>query len=804
MMNTSLRNFLPVLILAASSCTPATSPDAGVETPRDAGIGTSDAGNATGPADAGGPTTDAGEPEPDAGPTRPPAPDYPNESCSDAIAVTPGVQISATTANARDDHQGSCDFSTGGADLVYAVTLEEPAGLQIRAEGYDMVMYLTQGGCGASDEVDDGVSDGCVDDISDEENMLFELLPAGTYNIIIDTYVIFEGEDVGGAFTLDVDVFPGGYCFGDAFDPDDNTPENAVYAGTADIDTSDLGDPSTEGPDPVELILCEGDEDWFYVGHMGGEMSLSLTSAMPTGTLAGELYAATLTFDEFGDVALAAGDKLVDVPVDPPAVFARGYYLLKVTGAGQQGVGDSYSFQVSHACQPDFADEASLDFDDNDVSRIGVSLFDRPAAPLERVLCGTDEDTVALDVRFGGDISVILGNGGSLDYDVQEIVSVDGEEALAGYPGVVTPSLSGEDLILSLPAVPAGTRLYVKVSLGDASVVTPWSYTVDARFGDPPSNDACDGVITLDPDPAAPVVLGRTLGAEDHSTSPCGGDVDAAEAGVPGAPDVFYSFATSTPTDTDIIFNGRTDPEHPEWDFVGSVYLYIYPGSCPADFSGLTLFTILDPATDMPEPVCASGDGFRIRIPELPPDNYLLVVDGTYTPATSSSPARDSRGGFELSVQTYPVCDADGMWPACGFPPAAVCLEAEPVGLPAPGQSISVDVDISVGLNELEADDYECLSSGTRGRERALRFVPSQDLVVSIETDGDFDSQIILREGSCTTGQDLLCDDDGGSTGLNSALADVELTAGIEYHLFVEGFSSASNGSTTVTITAAP
>lgn len=769
-----------LLSLLATACTPpATEGDAGSKPTADAGGGALDAGAGD---DAGTPADDGGTDAGDGGDTEPPV-DYPNETCATAQALTPGTTVEASTAGGGNDHEGGCGSSATGPEVVYALQLSEDSGLVVEAEGYDIVLRLAQGGCEATDEIEGG----CVDDSGalSAERLEYPLLPAGQYYIIVDSYFT-----EGGDFSLDVEVFPGGYCAGDAFDPDDATAQGAVFAGSDDIDTRDL-DPSTPEPEAVDLVLCEGDADWFLFGHMGGDVTLDVAQLMGAGAVTAEVYEATVTPDDLGGVTITEGMKLLDAPIDPAAELARGYYLVKVTGTGQAGLGDSYAVAVTHECRPDLADDPLVDFDDTELSRAGLTLHDRPGAPIERSLCGDDTDSVVLESRYGGDVTLTLGGGAAINVDVGLIVEMDGAETVQPYGGTVDGQTSGDDLVVRIPGVPAGTRFFVTVSLDAGAPLDPMPYTLDARFGDPPANEACDAAQALTAAPDAVAVPGSTLNGTSESAGPCNGDLEAAELGRPGAADVFYTFSLAQNLDTDITFDGALDPDDPSYDFEGSVYLYVYPGTCPASLGDLALFSVTD-ADGMETPVCQAGEEFRVRIPQMPAGDYLLVVDGRYEPATSFSSEAWTSGRFELNVQSYPD----------GFPPPVACQEATVQALPSPGGTVSFDVDTTVGINELEAADYGCLDYGARGKERVVELTPEQDLTVTIGTSVGFDTMLTLREGTCAAGTDLACDDDSGVEGSNSLLEGVQLTGGTTYYLFVEGYFADSEGTTTVTITA--
>ena len=766
-----------------AACTPATDPVADAGTPAaDAGpVPTPDAGaedDAGTPADGGAAPEDGGSGRPDGGR---PVVEYENEDCDNPEVVTPGQSIDASTAGAEDDHTGSCGGS-GGADLVYKVTLDEPSGLVVEADGYDMVMYVTQDGCSGSEEVENG----CVDDIGTTEYLAFDLLPAGDYNIIIDTYVLFDSA--GDDFSLDVNVYPGGYCVGDLFDPANSMSGDATSLGAGDIDTQNL-DPDADEPVTVDLVLCSEDTDYFVLGHMGGGLDVVLTPMMAAGTLTGELYEATES--DTGLTSLTLGEKIQDLPVGPATDIDRGYYYLKITGQDIPGLGDSYSLKIEHACQPDEYDDASLRTDDSSYENSLLNFTSRPGAPIERSLCGNDVDTMTVDILYAVDLKVDLLGGNGLDYEVFEVIEEDNEEVLNAFAGEVNPTVTGDNLRLTFPGLPEDTRLMILTKLAPDAPFTPVEYQVDLMFGDPPENGDCSAAQNLSSASDSDAVLGSTLNGQSNLVGPCNGEESAAEDGEPGAADVFYTFTVPGDFDTDIIFDGTINPDASVLDFEGSVYLFQYPGSCPTDLSEL-IPVLTDPEDAESEPLCETGQDFRMRIPQMSAGEYLMVVDGVYDSFFGS--VDRSAGRFQITVKSYPE----------GFPPPLACTEAVSEVLPGPGGSIAVEVDTSTGTNEFTYEDYGCFSFGARGKEKVITFTPDVDMTVDIETAGDVDTMIVLREGACLTTDeeaDLGCDDDGaGDFGGPSRLSNQELSAGTPYFLFIDGYSGSDEGVVTVNI----
>ena len=96
-------------------------------------------------------------------------------------------------------------------------------------------------------------------------------------------------------------------------------------------------------------------------------------------------------------------------------------------------------------------------------------------------------------------------------------------------------------------------------------------------------------------------------------------------------------------------------------------------------------------------------------------------------------------------------------------------------------------------------DDYSgsCGSSGGKDRVFYLHLPIASNVEVS--TDGsDFDTILYLREASCADGEEVDCDDDGGSDSGTSQIK-MDLFSG-DYFIFVDGYGS-SEGSFTLSVT---
>lgn len=749
-------------------------PDAGSDA-GDPDGGAPDAGDPDGGApDAGDP--DAGDPgdggapgdggDPDAGPVT-----YENESCNTAAPLVPGQQVSASNERTHNDHNGSCAFG-GGADLVYTLELQEPSGLRLRAAGYNIVLYLTQNGCDAEHEVPGG----CSDVPGDSEELAFSLLEAGTYQVIVDTYSDFFGGGHGGAFTLDAEVFPGGLCLPDAYDA--AAPNESAQAATA-VGGTDL---ATE-----ELIACEGDTDYYLVEHMGGSLGVTAGLVAGAGSLSVELYAASGTVNELGDIAVTEGAKIADAPHAAP--LDRGLYLVKASSSGAAGDGDRYSLALSHGCQADEGDRALAELDDADVAHAVLTLTESDTAPLSRRLCDGDTDTVLVQVGSLTDLTLAIGRSDVLTTTLEQVIVVDGVRTTTAYaPGYTSSDVNGE-LQLSLTSVPPGTELLL-TTRASATIVDEIAYEVTPSFTvHAPTNDTCGSAQAVYVGEDSQPFIGSTRGGTHTFQSECNYDYPDQ-----GSPEVFYTFNLPERMDFEIRFEGSPyDKDNP---FVVGLSLWNYPGYCPMDLSELVPVEVPDPFSMTNIPLCEFGDNFRVRLPQLPLGDYLLIVDGE-----NLFVGGGTEGAFRLQLKSYPQ----------GYPTPLACTEATEQALPASGESVSFLVDTRPGQNDLFGGDYPCLGYGADGNERAIRLAPTEDVTVRIETTPGFDTAIVLREGDCGFGDEVFYEDEFGGLlpacsddsiyGIQSEIDGVPLRAGTVYYLIVDG-SYGESGTTTVTITA--
>ena len=751
----------------------------------DAGVGGNADGGVPNQGDGGGTNSDAGSGGNGAG----------GETCSAATSIQPGT-VSGSTAGAADDYQGSCDgWSEGpGPDVVYSFTLTEQSGVNLSVNGYDSILYVFKGSA-CTEELD------CTDIIGADESLSFAALEAGDYFVVVDTYIgdVDEGrQEDGAAFTLTYEtVAP--FCAPDQFDEDEmgsnNTPENAIGAGFSDIDTADL-DPEEAGAQGIDLNLCQGDVDYFAIGHIGGALNVTVSGVNSDVAPTFELFSATANLED-GSIAGYTEGSAINNNSDQ----ARGVYLLKISGDSLPDTGLAYSFAATHGCQGDGADSFVLELDDGSVAN-APTTFEPTEEPIEKVVCGEDVDSIVLQNLVQGDITVTFATDAdlsTLNVEVFNVSENDEGERTATAMGASAYTIAPTDAGATDPAVvltitDASPGLYmVSVSTSQSGDVA-YRASIDFEgIQGAPANDTCETGATLSASNDPTPVFGRTIGgthtlvgpelSEDGETYSCNGDGEVADDSPVGpAPEVFYYLSLPEAKNLDIFVDGTMT------EFGAALYVLELPNQmCPADVSTLTPVTVDD------APICEIGIRVRARIPQASGD-YLVVVDGQYVNFALFGIEFASQGAFEIRAQTY---DGD-------FPPPQACQDATAIDMPSAGTPTTFTVTYDGAPEELSSEDC-----GGRGAERVYSFTPSADATLKITTGGgeeDVDTVAYLMEGACsddaataTSEENATCNDDGDGVANFGSLLEASVTAGTTYYLVVDAYS-ANAGSAGVTI----
>ena len=134
-----------------------------------------------------------------------------------------------------------------------------------------------------------------------------------------------------------------------------------------------------------------------------------------------------------------------------------------------------------------------------------------------------------------------------------------------------------------------------------------------------------------------------------------------------------------------------------------------------------------------------------------------------------------------------PECDADD---DCGE--ELLCVDGQcrpPFACELSGELVQGPDPIAIAGNSSGGTASTMGSCGGRGVEAVWRLAAVANAVLCIDTNGSgFDTLIYVREGVCGhDAPELVCNDDGGLE--MAARVEVEVEAGVEYFLFVDGFA---------------
>lgn len=747
---------------------------------------------------------DVSEPddEPSVGPDGGSDAELAGETCDAATAIEAGSHT-FSNEGASDALQGGCDeFSDGpGGDVVLSFTLDAASGVNINLDAdFDPILYL-HNGVSCTDEV------GCTDAVGLTEALSIPSLDAGTYFIVVDTFIgqlDEEGnrQDDGGTFTVDLELVEP-FCEADQFDTDpaanNNTAAGAIFAGQANIDTADLdADPATD--DGIALNICPDDVDYFGVFHLGGDLNVTADGVTV------ELFEATAAVnDETGGIDFTEGSAAT------AGALPRGAYLIKISGADTPSTGTAYSFAVTHGCEGD-ASDAYLDGEDDDVAD-RASQFANNVTGAEHAMCDGDTDAFLLQNLLGGTVTLTANGAAGFAATVSSVVeNAEGELVATELTEGFTAADDNGNLVVTLTDAAAGQFL---VTLASGTTTGNVDYTVDVAFdalANPPANDTCGAAagLTLEAMPMA--VTGQNLSAthtlagptvtvgEDDMGNPvtqaCNGDSEViAETETGPASEVFYHLSHDGAEPLDV----QIDVDGSDTDFNNAVYVLQFTDAmCPADLS--TLPAVTKTVGEEEVPVCEVAVTNRVRLPQLAAGDYLVVVDGVYSPPFEflgfQIPESKSEGVFSITATSFPE----------GFPPPQACAEATAADVPAAGATTTLTVDYTDAGTELKG------GCGGNGPERAYTLSPSEDVTLDITAGGEMqpDTVIYVFEGTCgedaaltATSDNGMCNDDGGEFSASyGSFLNVSLTGGTEYYLVVDayGADAADSGTATVTI----
>jgi hypothetical protein len=225
----------------------------------------------------------------------------------------------------------------------------------------------------------------------------------------------------------------GAYVLEAAGGGDSRCPGDDAQEDNDDFESPALIEPGRQG----DLIMCQGDEDWYrFELEEGQSAEVFVLAAAESGVLNVALFgpAALSDGDDPVDEALGEGVvKRVRVQAGTPA----GAYLLRVVGAREDDVPysvrlDVYEGPLPLGCEFDDA------FEDNDLVSDAVRLEGRQTH--DGILCGEDVDWFRFDAEVGdivsvrvdflheeGDLNLTLHGGTPLVPLAQSLSADDGE-----------------------------------------------------------------------------------------------------------------------------------------------------------------------------------------------------------------------------------------------------------------------------------------------------------------------------------------------------------------------------------------
>ena len=621
----------------------------------------------------------------------------------------------------------------------------------------DLILSLfDNAGCTVAE--DDAIAgQHCVDEnFGSDETLTVDELAPGTYYVVVQSFSFF-GD--GSTFDITLDVVPP-FCTGDIGDTFTQTIDGVDVTGnetgltaltlgeslTADIDTADL-----------PLHLCEGDIDYWLVGHMGGALTATQTT---DGAAASELREAIVDVDATiaeNRLVYTEGDVVETLPIEAVELPA-GFYLLR-TQEESELVGSQrvrYDFTVTHLCVGDARDLPIPALDR--AFELQQEPLRLPQAPEARTVCAGDVDYVLVDALFAGTLRVTF--GGENGRDVQaRIFALGAAGAETELPVVATDDPDGGTITFTAD-VDAGAH---RIEIGGGDFILTRNYTWEVGLpglDGAPANDTCETATALAPSTPA---IGRTIGADNTHTGACNFEDEDFPAN-----DVFFRFDIVTAIDTQLTLTRFEN-------YGGTMAVYRLPdGACPADID--TLETVAISAnTD-----ACLDDGAVLRLPQLAPGSYLVSVDDGFS---FFSPPE---GLFTVRLDTFFE----------GFPPPAACIESnrEAFTLPAVGASTT----LTFAPADFSPGEFSYPGCSARGDELVYEFTPTVTTTVRFETNAVADTVLALLEGICSVDiDDQQCNDD--TNGLNS-LIEATIEGGVTSFVVVDFFAP-GNSAGTLTVT---
>lgn len=378
--------------------------------------------------------------------------------------------------------------------------------------------------------------------------------------------------------------------------------------------------------------------------------------------------------------------------------------------------------------------------------------FADPTPPATNETCDTPIDVGAGGVFTGSfvdvadDVRTDCGTGAAPDLTYSfTIADADGPQDVL----VTAVSLTGETMSIAVRSdcadeatevrcargAPVGTRLH-SLPAGTYTVIVEGpsfrevDFTLDVRFEAPtaaPDGDTCGNAIAL---ALGDVTLGSLADKQDDHQTSCGFFYR----------DAVYSFEITERSDVTVEVDGGS-------------------------FSNVSVRT--DCADETSQLRCTSGRPARGRLRDLPPGTYYLIVESF------------SGMGFNISVTAAP--------PTVSMSVMGNDTCDEAVVVPEAG-------GLYTGNTTAMLNDYETSTCGSMARSNDATFeltLTSMRRVVASTEGSAFDTVLHLHDGSCMTGAETSCNDDGGDG--STSLIDRTFDPGT-YFFVVDGFGTSSAG----------
>lgn len=466
--------------------------------------------------------------------------------------LTPGTPVQGSTTMGAPNLINGCLFSDGSAvgqgapEEVWQLVVPQASGLTltVAATTWDTAVYLLSGNsCLTAGTFR---PNSCADSSgpNQPETVTLDLVPAGTYWVVVDGYVTTGGVVSSGSYTLTATLTPGGgMCTPDALDENDE----GDTLGSAVILNGTLAN-SAGQPTDINLNLCGADEDWFAFYAVGNVTVRAVPQPGYVGTVVTAVQ--SLTFDAMGaptgtayTTGVTAQNGITTITNAP-----GGTYAIRNTGMGSNATGIRYSFNVVHACEPDGFEE----FTGNDLATTAGSpvASDVAAGEVSLRVCPLDVDHILFNSPGTGTATFTLTGGAAFNVTALGVVqnATGVTTGVTMNPAGVTVAAAGADKVVTWTAATAGRLLMLRVEAGSGAVpATGANYGLVVNLPEP-NNDLCSSAVnvTLPAVGAAPLVLfGDTagLGSEQSASGTC---VAGGHTTMP-QPDVYYTFTAPTP-----------------------------------------------------------------------------------------------------------------------------------------------------------------------------------------------------------------------------------------------------------------